>query len=394
MTFRAITDIEWRGKIALLRADFNVPIHNGVIADDARIRASLPSILHVLNNGGGVAGMSHLGRPQAGVFDGALSLLPVAARLGELLNKKVILQKTLPQHKPAAGEVWLLENTRFNSGEKENDSALAKRYAKLGDVFVMDAFASAHRAEASTCALAHAAAAACSGFLLDKELTAVSRVMKNPQRPLAAVVGGGKVSTKFNLLSGLLPRCDYLLVGGGIANTFLAAQGFNIGASPVEPDMLPAARQLLAAHGGKIILPADVIAANTISETAKTCTLPVARLSEIKNSERILDVGENTRTRHAALLRECRTIIWNGPLGVFECAPFAGGTQALAAAIAGADAYSLAGGGDTLAAAKKFNVGEKISYLSTGGGALLELLAGGELPALQALTEETRDNWR
>ena len=385
MIFRAITDIEWSGKIALLRADFNVPLHHGVITDDTRIRAALPSILHVLNNGGGVAGMSHLGRPQAGVFDGALSLLPVAVRLSELLNKKVIFQKTLPQHKPMAGEIWLLENTRFNPGEKENDWELAKHYAKLGDVFVMDAFASAHRAEASTCALAHVAAAVCSGCLLDKELTALSRVMKNPPRPLAAVVGGGKVSSKFNLLSGLLPQCDYLIVGGGIANTFLAAQGVNIGASLAESDMLSAARDFLTAHGDKLIFPVDVIVAEAIAETAKTRTLSVTQLSEIKDSERILDVGENTRARHAALLRECRTIIWNGPLGVFECEPFAGGTRALAAAVADAAAYSLAGGGDTLAAVKKFNVSEKISYLSTGGGALLELLAGGELPALQAL---------
>ncbi len=382
---RGVEEINWQGKIALLRADFNVPMQQGQVADDSRLRASVPTIHHVLQNGGSVVCLSHLGRPRAGVYDATLSLSPVAIRLSEILNLPVLFKQEMPSTKPSSGEVWVLENTRFHVGEKENEHLLASNYATLGDVFVLDAFATAHRAESSTCALADAADDACAGLLLQKELAALNCAMIDPARPLAAIVGGAKISTKFDVLSRMLSLADYLIVGGGIANTFLAAQGFSIGGSLAELPMLAKAKQFLDECGDKIILPLDVVVAEEISETAKTRTLSLAELNDINNNERILDVGKKTQERYATLLGECQTIIWNGPAGMFEYAPFAEGTRALAAAIADSAAYSLAGGGDTLAAVNKFNVAEKISYLSTGGGAFLELLSGGEMPALQAL---------
>ena len=296
------------------------------------------------------------------------------------------MQKTWPR-RPPPGEVWLLENTRLNSGESKNDFALAERYAALGDVFVLDAFASAHRAESSLCALALAAKDACAGLLLEKELDALCRAFQSPARPLTAIVGGAKVSDKFGLLSNLLSRCDSLIVGGGIANTFLAAQGFHIGASLAEPSMLSAAEELLSAHGKKILLPVDAIIASSAEEGAATRQLPSARFSEMEEGEKIYDIGEASRRLVGDALRDSGTIIWNGPMGMFECDAFAAGTRALARAVADSSAYSLAGGGDTLAAVNQFQVGKSISHLSTGGGAMLEWLAGHSLSALQSLSE-------
>ena len=383
---RTLADIDWREKIALARFDFNAPISNGAVADDSRLRAALPTLHYILQQGGGAVCLSHFGRPQEGEGGEKWSLSPIAKRLSELLERPVNFAKTWPR-RPPPGEVWLLENTRLNSGESKNDFALAERYAALGDVFVLDAFASAHRAESSLCALALAAKDACAGLLLEKELDALCRAFQSPARPLTAIVGGAKVSDKFGLLSNLLSRCDSLIVGGGIANTFLAAQGFHIGASLAEPSMLSAAEELLSAHGKKILLPVDAIVASSAEEGAATRQLSSARFSEMGEGEKIYDIGEASRCLVGDALRNSGTIIWNGPMGMFECDAFAAGTRALALAVADSSAYSLAGGGDTLAAVNQFQVGKSISHLSTGGGAMLEWLAGRTLPALQSLSE-------
>lgn len=382
---RAVSDISWRGKIALLRADFNTPLADGKITDDSRIRASVPTARRILESGGGVIFLSHLGRPAEGVFDAALSLRPAAARLSELLGAPVLLQREFPKTKPAAGEMWMLENTRFNIGEKENRAELAAHYAALGDVFVLDAFAAAHRREASVCALAAAAAECCGGDLLAAELNALRHAMRSPLRPLLAVIGGGKISTKLSALQKLLRVCDYMIPGGGVANTFLAAAGANIGASLREDSMFAAAAEMLEEYGNKIIMPADFIIAAEISETAAVRALKTAELPNLGNGEMILDIGEESRAHFAALIAAAKTAVWSGPVGVFEYAPFAAGTRILARAFAESSAYTLAGGGDTLAAAAKFGASGGISYLSTGGGAFLEYLGGAKLPALAAL---------
>jgi phosphoglycerate kinase len=386
MTVLRMTDLDLRDKRVLIREDLNVPVEDGVISSDARIRAALPTLRAATAAGARVIVLSHLGRPKEGEFSAADSLAPVAARLGELLGHPVRLQRDwLDGVDCAPGEVVLCENVRFNKGEKKDDEALARRMAALCDVFVMDAFGTAHRAEASTHGVARFAPVACAGPLLVGELDALSRALAQPARPLVAIVAGSKVSTKLTVLESLLAKVDKLIVGGGIANTFLAATGVAVGKSLHEPDMLDTARALLAqaaARGAEIPLPIDVVVAEEFSPTAVATVRPVG---EVRSHELILDIGPQTAARFAGVLADAGTILWNGPVGVFEFDPFGGGTETLAKAIAASPAFSLAGGGDTLAAIEKYGVAEGISYISTGGGAFLEFVEGKTLPAVAML---------
>ena len=386
MTVLRMSDLDLRGKRVLIREDLNVPVEDGVISSDARIRAALPSLRAAVGAGARVIVMSHLGRPKEGEFSAEDSLAPVAARLGELLGQPVRLQRDwLDGVECAPGEVVLCENVRFNKGEKKDDEVLARRMAALCDVFVMDAFGTAHRAEASTHGVARFAPIACAGPLLVGELDALSRALARPARPLVAIVAGSKVSTKLTVLESLLGKVDKLIVGGGIANTFLAANGIEVGKSLHEPDMLDTARALLgqaAARGAEIPLPTDVVVAEEFSPTAVATVRPVG---EIRPHELILDIGPQTAARFAGLLAGAGTILWNGPVGVFEFDQFGGGTETLAKAIAASPAFSLAGGGDTLAAIEKYGVAGGISYISTGGGAFLEFVEGKTLPAVAML---------
>jgi phosphoglycerate kinase len=381
-----MSDVDLRGKRVLIREDLNVPVQDGVVVSDARIRAALPTLRHAMEAGARVLVLSHLGRPQEGVYDDSLSLAPVAARLSELLGRPVPLKKDwLNGVDCAPGEAVLCENVRFNRGEKKDDEALAKRMAALCDVFVMDAFATAHRAEASTHGVARFAPQACAGPLLVGELEALERALENPARPLAAIVGGSKVSTKLTVLEALLARVDRLLVGGGIANTFLAATGIPVGKSLHEADMLAIARKLMAqarARGAEIPLPTDVVVAKELAATAHADIRPI---HEVRADEMILDIGPDTAERWGRSLDSAGTIIWNGPVGVFEHDQFGEGTRAIADAIARSKAFSLAGGGDTLAAIEKYGVEDGISYVSTGGGAFLEFVEGRKLPAVAIL---------
>ena len=386
MTVLRMTDLDLRDKRVLIREDLNVPVEDGVISSDARIRAALPSVRAAVGAGARVIVMSHLGRPKEGEFSAEDSLAPVAARLGELLGQPVRLQRDwLDGVECAPGEVVLCENVRFNKGEKKDDETLARRMAALCDIFVMDAFGTAHRAEASTHGVARFAPIACAGPLLVAELGALSLALAQPARPLVAIVAGSKVSTKLTVLESLLGKVDKLIVGGGIANTFLAADGIAIGKSLYEPDMLDTARALLAqavARGAEIPLPTDVVVAEAFSPTAVATVRPVG---EVRPDELILDIGPQTAARFAGLLAGAGTILWNGPVGVFEFDPFGGGTETLAKAIAASPAFSLAGGGDTLAAIEKYGVASGISYISTGGGAFLEFVEGKTLPAVAML---------
>jgi phosphoglycerate kinase len=386
MTVLRMTDLDLRGKRVLIREDLNVPVEEGVISSDARIRAALPTLRAATAAGARVIVLSHLGRPKEGEFSVADSLAPVAARLGELLGHPVRLQRDwLDGVDCAPGEVVLCENVRFNKGEKKDDEALARRMAALCDIFVMDAFGTAHRAEASTHGVARFAPVACAGPLLVGELDALSRALAQPARPLVAIVAGSKVSTKLTVLESLLAKVDKLIVGGGIANTFLAATGVAVGKSLHEPDMLDTARALLAqaaARGAEIPLPTDVVVAEEFSPTAVATVRPVG---EVRPHELILDIGPQTAARFAGVLADAGTILWNGPVGVFEFDPFGGGTETLAKAIAASPAFSLAGGGDTLAAIEKYGVAQGISYISTGGGAFLEFVEGKTLPAVAML---------
>jgi len=379
------------GKRVMIREDLNVPVDGGVVTSDARIRAALPTIRAALEQGARVILLSHLGRPKEGEFSAENSLAPVAARLGELLGQPVRLQRDwLDGVECAAGEVVLCENVRFNKGEKKDDEALSRRMAALCDVFVMDAFGTAHRAEASTHGVARFAPVACAGPLLVGELEALERALARPARPLVAIVAGSKVSTKLTVLESLLAKVDKLIVGGGIANTFLAATGVAIGKSLHEPDMLDTARALLAqaeARGAEIPLPTDVVVA---TEFAPTATATVRPVSAVAANELILDIGPATASAFAGVLQSAGTILWNGPVGVFEFDQFGGGTRTVAEAIARSAAFSLAGGGDTLAAIEKYGVEQGISYISTGGGAFLEFVEGKTLPAVAAL--EARAN--
>lgn len=388
MLFKKLADQNVSGKTVVIRVDMNVPVKDGVIADDTRIRASLASIRFCLQQGAAVVVLTHLGRPKAGAPKPEDSVAPVAQRLGELLGQEVRVVEDWREHKPQlqAGEVVMLPNVRLNVGEKENDSALAEAYAALGDVYVNDAFGTAHRAEASTVAVAAVAGIACAGMLLTAELDALSQALQNPQTPVVAIVGGSKVSTKLTILESLADKVDHLIVGGGIANTFLLAQGLPVGQSLAEAELVNSARQILdkiAAKGGDIPLPTDVVVAKRFAADAPA---EIKNVADVAADDMILDIGPQSAQKLAQMLKSARTIVWNGPVGVFEFASFAHGTEVLAEAIAASDAFSIAGGGDTLAAIAKFGVKDDISYISTGGGAFLEFLEGKTLPAVAALT--------
>ena len=386
MTVLRMSDLDLAGKRLLIRQDLNVPINAGKISSDARLRASLPTLRLALERGASVLVTSHLGRPKAGQFDPEQSLTLVAAWLSEHLGQMVpLVSNWIDGVKLAPGQIVLGENTRFLKGEKEDDEALSKKMAALCDIYVMDAFGTAHRAEASTHGVAKFAPVACAGPLLAAELDALGKALKHPKKPLAVIVGGSKVSTKLELLNSLADIADQLVIGGGIANTFLAAAGYKVGKSLHEPDMLDTARQIqkkIEARGGSIPLPEDVVVATEFSAEAHAHVRPVG---EVEADEMILDIGPKTRAKLLGLLKGCGTIVWNGPVGVFEYDSFAGGTKALAEAIAASPAFSLAGGGDTLAAIDKFGIADKLSYISTGGGAFLEFLEGKTLPAVAAL---------
>ena len=383
---KRMADLDLAGKRVLIREDLNVPVEGGKVTSDARIRAALPTIRLALEKGARVMVMSHLGRPKEGAPDPAASLAPVAESLSKLLGKKVRLAtEKLDDVTAKPGEVVLLENVRFNKGEKADDEALAKRLAALCDVFVMDAFGTAHRAEASTHGVALHAPVACAGPLLVAELEALGRAMRDPARPLVAVVGGSKVSTKLSVLENLIGKVNQLVVGGGIANTFLAATGVSVGKSLHEPNMIDVAKHLLleaGRRGVELPLPSDVVVAR---EFAATATPAIRAASAVGADEMILDIGPVSADVIAGIVEKAGTVIWNGPLGVFEFDGFGEGTRVLAEAIARSPAFSIAGGGDTLAAIEKYGVESDISYISTGGGAFLELVEGKTLPAVAAL---------
>jgi phosphoglycerate kinase len=381
-----MTDLDLRGKRVLVREDLNVPVNDGVVTSDARIRAALPTLRAALAGGARLMILSHLGRPEEGVPAAEFSLAPVAARLSELLGRKVpLVTNWLDGVEVAPGEAVLCENVRFNQGEKQDNEALSRRMAALCDVYVMDAFGTAHRAEASTHGVARFAPVACAGPLLVNELVALETALEKPARPLVAIVAGSKVSTKLTVLESLLSKVDKLIVGGGIANTFLAAAGLPVGKSLHEAEMLEMARKLAAeasARGAEIPLPTDVVVAKAFSAQAEA---DVKAAAEVAADDLILDIGPDTAERLAKILETAGTIVWNGPVGVFEFDQFGEGTKALAQAIARSKAFSLAGGGDTLAAIEKYGVEEGISYISTGGGAFLEFVEGKVLPAVDLL---------
>ena len=386
MSIPRMSDIDLRGKRVLIREDLNVPVEDGRITSTQRLEAALPTIRAARDAGARVMVMSHLGRPKEGEFDEASSLAPVARWLSEKLGQPVrVVRDYLNGVEVAPGEVVLLENCRMNVGESKDDETLAKKYAALCDVFVMDAFGTAHRAQASTHGVIKYAPVAVAGPLLAAELDALGKALEHPARPLLAIVAGSKVSTKLTLLENLVGKVDQLIVGGGIANTFLAATGHPVGHSLYEPDLLDAARKVLAqakARGAEIPLPIDVVVATEFSAKAPA---KVKGIDEVKEDEMILDIGPKTAERYAELIAKAGTVVWNGPVGVFEFDAFAKGTEAVARAIAASKAFSIAGGGDTLAAVDKFGIADKLSYISTGGGAFLEFLEGKELPAVAAL---------
>jgi len=387
MSVTRMADIDLSGKRVLIREDLNVPIAGGKVTSDARIRAALPTIKAALDAGAAVMVMSHLGRPTEGQPDEKFSLQPVARRLSKLLDRDVnLVADWIDGVEAKVGEVILLENVRFLDGEKACDDTLAKKMAALCDIFVMDAFGTAHRAQASTYGVAQHAGVACAGPLLATELEALAKAMQNPKRPFVAIVGGSKVSTKLTVLDALADVVDCLIVGGGIANTFIAAEGHGVGKSLYEADMLDTARNLAANKDGRaeIPVPTDVVVADEFSADADATTKVV---DIVAADELILDIGPETSARFADIIANAGTIIWNGPVGVFEFDQFGSGTKALAEAIAESDAFSVAGGGDTLAAIDKYGVADKISYISTGGGAFLEFVEGKTLPAVAILEE-------
>ena len=386
MTIVRMTDLDLAGKRVLIRQDLNVPVANGNITSDQRIVASLPTLKLALERGAAVMVMSHLGRPQEGVWSEADSLAPVAKRLGELLGREVPLVKDWVDGVDVApGQLVLLENCRMNIGESKDDDALSKQYAALCDVFVMDAFGTAHRAQASTHGVIQYAKQAAGGPLLMAELDALAKALKHPARPLLAIVAGSKVSTKLELLSSLVSKVDQLIVGGGIANTFIAAMGYGVGKSLVEMDLLDTARQIIAdakARGADIPIPSDVVVA---AEFKADAPATVKAVDAVTADDMILDIGPDTAARYAALIKSAGTVVWNGPVGVFEFDAFGKGTETLARAIADSAAFSIAGGGDTLAAVDKYGIQNEVSYISTGGGAFLEFLEGKTLPSVAAL---------
>ncbi len=391
MSVIKMTDLDLAGKRVLIRQDLNVPLKEGAVSDDTRIRASLPTIQKALEGGAKVMIMSHLGRPTEGEYSDEYSLAPVAAYMGELLGRDVKLVKAyLDGVELADGEVAILENVRFNAGEKKNDDALAKQYAALCDVFVMDAFGTAHRAQASTHGVSKFAPTACAGPLLAGELEALGKALDNPARPMVAIVGGSKVSTKLTVLESLSKIVDQLIVGGGIANTFIAAAGYNVGKSLYEADLVETAKKLTAdaqGRGGDIPVPADVVCAKEFSESAAA---ELKKASDVADDDMIFDIGPESAKELAEILKNAGTIVWNGPVGVFEFDQFGEGTKAIANAIAESPAFSIAGGGDTLAAVSKYGIADKVSYISTGGGAFLEFLEGKKLPAVEILEERAK----
>lgn len=386
-----INDLDLGGKSVLLREDYNVPLKNGKVEDDTRIRASLPTIEQILEAGAKILIVSHLGRPKEGQYDEQFSLAPVAACLSGLLGREVPLVKNwIDGVNPGDHDVVLCENTRFEYGENENDDELARKMAALCQVYVNDAFATAHRTQASTFGVAKYAPVACAGPLLIAELKALSTVLRDPEKPLLAIVGGSKISTKLTILESLSDKVDQLIVGGGIANTFLKAVGHNIGNSLYEADLVADAAKLITMmreRGKEIPLPADVTCAREYNEGAEAC---VKKIDQVEDDDLIMDIGPETAAYYAELIKKAKTIVWNGPLGVFEFNQFSNGTKTIAKAIADSTAYSVAGGGDTLSAISRFGITKNISYISTGGGAFLEFLEGKKLPAVQILEESAR----
>ncbi len=386
MSVIKMIDLDLSGKRVLIRQDLNVPIKGGKVGDDTRIRASLPTIKLAVEAGAKVMLMSHLGRPEEGAYEEKFSLAPVAKHLSSLLGQTVGLAKDwLDGVDVATGGVVLCENVRFNKGEKKDDEALSKKMAALCDIYVMDAFGTAHRAQASTHGVAQYAPVACAGPLLANELEALGKALDNPARPMVAIVGGSKVSTKLTVLESLSKVVDQLIVGGGIANTFIAADGHKVGKSLYEENLVGVAKKLsesAKARGGSIPVPVDVVCAKEFSESA---TATLKNVDETLDDDMIFDVGPETSKQFAEILKSAGTIVWNGPVGVFEFDQFGEGTKALAEAIAESPAFSIAGGGDTLAAVSKYNISDKVSYISTGGGAFLEFLEGKELPAVAML---------
>jgi phosphoglycerate kinase len=376
-----MTDLDLSQKRVLIREDLNVPVKNAVVTSDARINAALPTIKQALDQGAMVILMSHLGRPTEGQFEDQFSLQPVADSLSHKLGTKVQLVTDWSNGvEVAAGEVALLENVRFNRGEKANDDSLSQAYAKLCDIFVMDAFGTAHRAQASTHGVAKFAPIACAGPLLANELNALEKAIATPKAPVGAIVGGSKVSTKLMVLETLADKVDQLIVGGGIANTFLAAAGHPVGKSLYEPDLIPAAKALM--EKVQIPLPTDVVVGKEFSETAQARVISV---DAVEADDMIFDIGPQSASQLAEIIKTLGTIIWNGPVGVFEFDQFAEGTKALSYAIAESQGFSIAGGGDTLAAVDKYEIAQQVSYISTGGGAFLEYVEGKELPAVALL---------
>lgn len=386
MTVLSMTDLDLKGKRVLIREDLNVPVKDGVVTSDARIRASLPTIEHAIKAGAKVIVMSHLGRPTEGEYDEEFSMAPVARYISDLLGIEIpVIKDFREEFDVAEGGVVLLENVRFNKGEKKDEEALSKDYAALCDVFVMDAFGTAHRAQASTHGVAKFAPIACAGPLLKAELDALEKALANPERPLLAIVGGSKVSTKLEVLETLSDKVDQLIVGGGIANTFLAAAGFPVGKSLCEDDLIPKAKALM--EKCSIPLPTDVVVGKEFSESAQA---ELKAAADVSDDDMIFDIGPETAKTLADMLKNAKTIIWNGPVGVFEFDQFGEGTKAISLAIADSTGFSIAGGGDTLAAVDKYDITEKVSYISTGGGAFLEYVEGKTLPAVAVLEERAQ----
>ena len=387
MTLTLMTDLDLKDKRVLMREDLNVPIVNGKITSAARLKAAVPSVRHALNQGAQVILMSHLGRPKEGEVSEEFSLAPVADYLENLLGEKVVLINDWETELiPSAHPLVMLENVRFNVGEKSNEDSLAKGYAKLCDIFVMDAFGTAHRAQASTHGVAKYAPIVCAGPLLHKELNALEQALADPAGPIVAIVGGSKVSTKLMVLESLSDKVDQLIVGGGIANTFLAAAGKPVGKSLYETDLIPAAKALMLK--ANIPLPTDVVVGKEFSSSANAV---VKSVDDVAEDDMIFDIGPESADHLAAMMKTMGTIIWNGPVGVFEFAQFGNGTEVLARAIAKSDAFSIAGGGDTLAAVDKYNISDQVSYISTGGGAFLEYVEGKQLPAVAILEERAAE---
>lgn len=391
MAIPSMNDMALNGQRVLIRQDLNVPVKNGKVTSDARIKASISTIKAALEAGAAVMVMSHLGRPTEGEPAEEFSLQPVVDYLNEALDVPVKLVKDyLDGVELAEGELVILENVRFNKGEKKDDETLAKQYAALCDIFVMDAFGTAHRAQASTHGVAKFATQACAGPLLAAELDALGKALDNPKRPMVAIVGGSKVSTKLTVLKTLAEKVDQLIVGGGIANTFIAAQGHNVGKSLVEMDLTEQATQLMSdaqANGGNIPVPTDVVVGAAFDENTEAT---LKHVSEVSDEDMIFDIGPDSSKALESIIKNAGTIVWNGPVGVFEFEQFSAGTKALSEAIAASDAFSIAGGGDTLAAVDKYGIADKVSYISTGGGAFLEFLEGKTLPAVAILEEKNK----